>query len=293
MTLLPAGFHFSQGSLQDYVDCRRRFELRYLQHLAWPAVETEPVLESERRMLAGQAFHRLIQQHLLGVPVERLSQMAAGFSSAGQDLPRWWASYLSSAPRALGLEQLPVPNVKMEVERTLSATLSDYRLLAKYDAILRVADSSGDKFIIVDWKTSRNRPRRAWLAGRLQTRLYPYILVVAGDFLNHKQPIEPAQLAMIYWFAENPDDPEIFGYSEIQFSQDREYLAGLIAEIERLGENEFTLTDQAERCEFCTYRSLCERGVSAGRLDQLPDGYSEADEADFSLDFDQIAEVEF
>ncbi len=293
MTVLPPDFHFSQGSLQDYVDCRRRFELRYLRRLAWPAVETEPVLESERRMLAGQAFHRLVQQQLLGVPVERLSQMAASFSFAGGDLPRWWANYLSSAPRALGLDHLPDPAVQLEVETTLTTTLSEYRVLAKYDAILRLADSSGVKFSIVDWKTSRKRPRRAWLAGRLQTRLYPSTLVAAGIFLNDKQPIDPAQVEMIYWFAENPDDPERFAYSESQYNQDREYLTGLMIEIERLGESEFALTDQVERCEFCTYRSLCERGVKAGRLDQMPDESSGVGEAEFNLDFDQIAEVEF
>ena len=50
MSLLPPGFQFSQRSLQDYVDCRRRFELRYLQNLAWPAVEAEPHLEQEKRL---------------------------------------------------------------------------------------------------------------------------------------------------------------------------------------------------------------------------------------------------
>jgi hypothetical protein len=33
--------------------------------------------------------------------------------------------------------------------------------------------------------------------------------------------------------------------------------------------------------------------VRAGRLDQLPDELSAAGEAEFNLDFDQIAEVEF
>ena len=42
MRNLPDDFHFSQGSLQDYVDCQRRFQLRYLMKLAWPAVDAEP-----------------------------------------------------------------------------------------------------------------------------------------------------------------------------------------------------------------------------------------------------------
>jgi len=36
---LPTGFRFSQASLQDYVDCPQRFQLRYLAALQWPAVE--------------------------------------------------------------------------------------------------------------------------------------------------------------------------------------------------------------------------------------------------------------
>jgi len=67
---LSPSFTFSQSSLQDYFDCPRRFQLRYIEHLAWPAVETEPVLENERRQQEGQLFHRMVQQHLVGLPVE-------------------------------------------------------------------------------------------------------------------------------------------------------------------------------------------------------------------------------
>ncbi len=70
-------FSFSQSSLQDYVDCPRRFQLRYIEHLAWPAIETEPLLENERRLREGQQlFHRMVQQHLIGLPVEKLTRMA-------------------------------------------------------------------------------------------------------------------------------------------------------------------------------------------------------------------------
>jgi hypothetical protein len=49
----------SQSSLQDYNDCPRRFELRYLQRLAYPAIETEPALENEKHQREGEFFHRL------------------------------------------------------------------------------------------------------------------------------------------------------------------------------------------------------------------------------------------
>mgnify|MGYP007064289961 CR=1 FL=1 len=38
---LPVDFQFSQNNLQDYLDCARRFELRALRRLAWPAAQSE------------------------------------------------------------------------------------------------------------------------------------------------------------------------------------------------------------------------------------------------------------
>ena len=40
-------FRFSQGSLQDYVDCQRRFQLRYVVNQSWPDVQAEPLMELE------------------------------------------------------------------------------------------------------------------------------------------------------------------------------------------------------------------------------------------------------
>ena len=85
---LPPGFQFSQGSLQDYVDCPRRFQLRYLLRVAWPALEAEPALENERHLRQGAAFHRLVHQHVLGLPPERLSRTVTD-----EAVRRWWRNY--------------------------------------------------------------------------------------------------------------------------------------------------------------------------------------------------------
>jgi hypothetical protein len=67
----------------------------------------------------------------------------------------------------------------------------------------------------------------------------------------------------------------------------------LVNEIENLDEGDFYLTPDESRCKYCTYRSLCDRGIGAGSLDQ-DDLYQESDGVDeFELDFDQIAEIEF
>ncbi len=86
---LPPGFQFSQASLQDYADCPRRFQLRYLLKIAWPAVQSEPLQEHERFMRQGERFHRLVQQYFLGLPPEMLAAQ-----TKDPDLALWWENFL-------------------------------------------------------------------------------------------------------------------------------------------------------------------------------------------------------
>jgi len=290
---------FSQASLQDYVDCRRRFQLRYIQRVAWPALETEPALENERSMQQGAQFHRMLQQHLLGIPAERLSPPAGG------DLGRWWEHYLAWSESPTAFDRPPGSACHPEIVisaplRLARATAPVCRLLAKYDLIVAAPDG---RLTIYDWKTARSRPRRAWLLERLQTRLYLYLLARVGGFLRPgspalaagESPVLPEQIEMVYWFAEDPGNPERIAYHTDKFQRDEQYLSDLVAEISTapspLSQDAFPLTTHQERCQFCTYRSLCNRGAKAGNLDDM-----EADEQEVPLlmfDFEQVAEIEF
>jgi CRISPR/Cas system-associated exonuclease Cas4 (RecB family) len=290
MSLLPPGFTFSQRSLQDYVDCRRRFQLRYLQRLSWPALEAEPILEHEQRMQAGAEFHRLIHRHLLGVPAERLTAMLESDDTPNQELRRWWGNYLQHAAELAGFSEPGSLGKNILVESALSAPLGTFRLLGKYDLIRWIDDQAGTKILIVDWKTSQKIPPREWLADRLQTRVYPYLLTQAG--LPGKE-LSPNQIEMIYWYAEHPEEPQRFPYSAQQYRSDSDYLSGLVAEIETLGEDDFYLTPNESRCKFCVYRSLCDRGIGAGTPDQEELFLEPGGEDEFDLDFDQVAEIEF
>jgi hypothetical protein len=284
MAVLPQhSFQFSQGSLQDFVDCARRFQLRYLSRLSWPAIETEPVLENERFMQQGAQFHRLVHQYLLGIPAARLSAMVQA-----ENLSRWWDNYLEH-----GLDPQEVQG-RCYPEITLAAPLGEHSLVGKFDLV--VVASGGD-VSIMDWKTSRKRPQRTWLEKRLQTRVYPYLLVQAGACLNHGEPIQPQQVEMVYWFAEYPRQPEHFSYDQEKYQQDGEYFESLVGQIQALEEDGFELTGDLKKSRFCVYRSLCERGVQAGswqeRESLLEAELGEEAGQALDLDFEQIAEIEF
>lgn len=274
MGRLPPVFQFSQQSLQDYVDCPRRFQLRYVEGQRWPAIQSEPVEEHEQFVRRGAEFHLLVRRHLLGVPAEALTP-------SDPLLKSWWDNYLTYPP-----DDLPVALRLPEVQ--LSTPLGDQRLLARFDLL---ALDPGERAVIVDWKTTHFRPSRQTLARRLQTHVYPFVLVEAGAHL-FGGPIAPEQVTLIYWFAERPVEPEVFPYDAARHSENRKFLADLVAEVLAHTEEEWPLTDDERQCRYCVYRSLCSRGVEAGPLEDAGPDIVEGG-VEFDFDLDEVDEIAF
>jgi RecB family exonuclease len=280
VSLLPPDFSFSQGSLQDYVDCPRRFYLRYVRGLEWPAPVAEPMAELERAVAAGEAFHRLVHQHILGLPVERLTHMADG---AGSDVGAWWAAYLADGPLLrYGGRAYP--------ESSLTAATAGYRLIAKYDLILAWP---GHSVTILDWKTGRPSPSAALLA-RLQTRVYRHVLVAAGAHLNGGRQWRPEQVTMVYWYANRQSAAVELEYDVERYESDRRYLSGLIARIAGgTADADFAPCGDERGCRYCRYRSLCARSVCAAEWSDMQDTGDEGEQGVPDFDFEQIAEIAY
>lgn len=274
---LAETFAFSQSSLQDYVDCARRFELRYIQDIRYPALQAEPALEHEEHMRKGAQFHKMVQQHILGVPADVLAKTVAD----DEILSGWWGKFVES-----GLKDVPE---NRHTEITLETDIGDYRLIAKYDLLAVEADG---RALIIDWKTSAGASKRDWLEKRLQTIVYRYVLAQAGAHLNGGLPIKPENIRMIYWFVAQDGQSVTLDYSVGQMQADEAYLLKLMNDIQQA--NLFPLTSDERHCKFCTYRSLCNRGVEAGDWETMLDEVEvPASDEEFEIDFDQIAEIEF
>ncbi|GAB4516168.1 MAG: PD-(D/E)XK nuclease family protein [Anaerolineae bacterium] len=272
---LPEDFAFSQASLQDFSECPRRFLLRYVRRLSWPAIEAEPALENELHMQQGARFHAMAHQLLLGVPEAQLNPMAQE-----EPLSRWWQAFITHRPFAIEGARYP--------EITLAAPIGDYWLVAKYDLLM--ATEQG--IVILDWKTNRRRPRRSWLERRWQTRVYPYLAVLAAGEITGT-PVDPGQVEMIYWFAAEPGRPERFLYDQVRFHEDARAVNAVVQDILTREEDDFQLTSEERHCRYCVYRSLCDRGVRAGAVDEQEAEAEPEPTLDFELDFEQIAEIEF
>ena len=270
-----ADFAFTQGSLGDYAECARRFELRYIKRLRYPALEVNQALEYEMRLRRGDRFHKLVQQHLLGVPAELLARSLADDA----DLAGWWETYLRH-----GLADLPT---ERQAEITLQTTLGGQRLLAKYDLL---ALEPGGAAVIVDWKTGERLPSRAHLQGRMQTVVYRYVLAKAGAHLYGGETIPPERIRMDYVYVAQGGQHVSLEYSAARMAEDEARLREMIGAI---GEAEaFPLTEDERRCRFCTYRAFCGRGAAGDLSEFVEDGEVE-EEGGIELDFEQIAEIEF
>jgi len=281
---LPATFAFSQSSLQAYEDCARRFWLAYVQQLPWPAVEASPVQEFERLMRLGATFHLLVQRAEIGIDTEELS------FDLEQPLAGWFDAYLRTRPTDLPSEFIEIEHIlsipfALDNRENNAASTSDtstsdtstsaasYRLAAKYDLI--AADSDG-RVVIIDWKTTRQRTDPGTLRRRLQSTVYPYVLVEASKGVPWG-PIQPEQVEMRYWFAAAPNQPVVFRYDSAQHAANHDHLQQLFAEI-LAGQSEADFPKVADTelnrkrfCSYCIYRSRCNRGITAGNLDALGD----------------------
>jgi CRISPR/Cas system-associated exonuclease Cas4 (RecB family) len=275
---LPDGFTFSQASLQDYSDCPRRFQLRYVLGVRWPSADDQTA-EWEKRAQQGAAFHRLVHQFTVGIPETALAE-----TIADPELRAWWQAFLDTPP----------PNLPTEVRRSevrLSVPLGGYPLMARYDLL---ALTPGQRAIIVDWKTSKRRTEREVLANRWQTRVYRYVLVEAGAQLNAGAALDPDQVELVYWFTNFAQQIERLPYDASQYADDRRALLESIAEIAARDQKEWTLTDDLRRCRYCTYRTLCERFGQLSAVEAPePDWEPQEEPEDWEIDLEQVGEIVF
>jgi hypothetical protein len=291
--ILSTDFVFSQSSLQTYVDCTRRFWLTHVQRLPWPAVEASPVQEYEYVMRLGEAFHRAIQRAEVGIPAELVA------AQLDDPLDTWFASYQQHRPRDL-------PTALVEAEHVLTTPFQvgqlgkdgpTFRLAAKYDLL---AIEPGQRAVIIDWKTTRRRTEPHQLRQRLQSQVYPYLVVEASAALPWG-PLAPEQVEMRYWFTVAPDEPVVLRYDSAQHATNHQLLLRLVSQI-LAGEREAdfpklpdTEANRARHCAYCAYRSRCDRGIYAGDLDAINDAEDGMFDPDVNLNIslDDVPEIAF
>ena len=261
--MIPRGFNFSQSSLTAYEQCRRRFLLRYLRRMEWPAPLTDRLSEWEEAIRRGLAFHQFVLQQSLGMDVETVVQ-----KSDDPLLVTWWQNWCQRLPEA--------PEGELLSETMLSVPLAGHRLVAKFDRVLIAADG---KVWIFDWKTGRRKPEQAVFAASWQTLVYRFVLAEAGMVLNGGNSIDPADIRLVYWHAQYPEVLRPIGYSAAEHEEARERIAQMIAAISALpDEAAYPKTADLGECRRCEFYTYCDRLTDRGE-----DWDIDEDELDWEL----------
>jgi len=270
--------HLSQSNLQDFSECPRRFELKVIDNISWPAAYLEPLSKLEQATDIGNKFHQLCHQFFTGIDQDSLSR-----TISNPDLKIMWENFSTFAK--------DIQDENRYSEIILSTPFLGHQLIAKYDFIMR---TNNGKFIIYDWKTSSQKPTRTLLSQRYQTFLYPFIFVKSGNSIFKFEQSSPKNVSMNYWYSMSSDPEETFPYSDSLYLENTVQLTEIISEIDGYvnSEKTFPLTNDRKLCGKCVYRSLCERGIQADKLDP----FTEIDGEDLSgvhFDIDNISGIEF
>ncbi len=271
-------FRFSAQSLQDYIDCPRRFELRYIQKLDWPAEESKPYLDFELFRQRGNLFHTCVDRYFHHVDPRAIESQLQD-----EELRVWWRNFMDF------IKNRQFKTASSEI--TYQTGLNEQSLIAKYDLLVQTETGT---FTIFDWKTKAGKkdPIRKFYAEKMQTHIYPYVLSRSAALTAEKKPIDPAQVELVYWFPQFPEQAFSFPYSSIIMLEDEKLLSDLIQEIIQKAVGTFEKTEEKKRCSFCVYRSYCERGKQAGNLFEGEAEFN-FDVDDLDLDIEKVEEISY
>ena len=264
----------SRAKLQAFLACPRRFQLRSLKHLPWPAVPNDA--QSAEMMSRGQQFHLLMERHFLG--------LNPSLSSVGDEVVSGWF-------QAFKESKLRLPNGRYLPEHRLTVPIGDHLLLGRFDLLIVGEQEDGAPFAhIYDWKTGKAR-HESVLRQDWQTRLYLALLAEGGGalwpkgrFPNARHSIQPEYITMTYWYATEPELPRVIVYSQAEHTRNWAEIQTIVAQIdEHLAQDEWPKTDDWVHCRHCAYQVYCGRQAADVNQRELVDE-PVADDIDWFLE---------
>ena len=244
--IMAGDINLGRAKIADFLACPRRFQLRYLEQLSWPAAGRDP--QVERAMELGQQFHDLLHRHFVGIP----TGIPSGAGAQGDELldpalRRWWRSFTQFEPR--------LPIGRREAELTLSVPLGRSMLSGRFDLLV----DTGDRIHIFDWKTFGRVKNREQLRQDLQSRVYLALAAESGDILGRK--INPEQITLTYWFFSDPPAEVSLNYSRRDHMENWQNFTAIADRIERhlAFTGAWPQTDDLSECARCQYQVPCSR----------------------------------
>lgn len=241
---------FSASQVEAFLSCRRKYYYGSLVRLNWPAPFDRNFQKAEALTALGRDFHLAVQR-----VIQRILTIDEAIQT-NQGRVKIWLEQFS---RTIALPS----DGAVYAELPLTMAIGEDLWNGKIDSLA----VSGGRATIYDWKTTRRPGKRSDYAEAAQTRLYRALAVANRDALGIA-PNRLPDIEMIYWFANFPDDPIRFTYSESAYAEDLAALTALAAEMRSTNEADYPRTRDAKTCAWCRYRTYCRPSSVALEFDE-------------------------
>jgi radical SAM protein with 4Fe4S-binding SPASM domain len=263
--------YFSASSIKTYQTCQLKFKRRYIDGLFWPDDWIKDDQQKKMQEL-GNLFHTLAERYYLRGKIvdskDIITERVAG----------WLERLIDFRPYNETDQFLP--------EQRLQLNRAEMRLMAQYDLLHLTADN---RAVIYDWKTYKSNSKRTYLKRSLQTIIYRYLLVAAGDDYSQTEDWLAEDITLTYWNPRFPDDSKEFPYSREQFLKDQRKIKGLIKQIKDTNygvDDDVLATSDKNNCKYCEYRPIC-HGQPALKIEP------KEEDLDLEEDWDDIEAINF
>jgi PD-(D/E)XK nuclease superfamily len=257
--------HLSQGLLNLFETCPRKFQHVYLDQLNVPIASAQ-----QERFTWGNRFHLRMQQQELGL---RFNAIEPEFDPADQQIHELVDTFIQAVPELFQTQ----PYTCRQSEHQRSLQFQGYGFTVIYD--LLILDEQHAQ--ILDWKTYPRPQKSDWLSQNWQTRLYPFVLAETSHYL-------PEQISMTYWFVQAKQGQILkpqclkFSYSQSQHQQISQDLTDLLRQLtydlERYQASDlpFPQVQSDANCTTCTFNQRCQREPEGDRpeiatLEEIPE----------------------
>ena len=261
MTAIYPITSISQGHLNIWETCQRRYQYKFLEALSLPEAD----LDRKKKLQLGSEFHLLMQQQQLGLDISDLA-------GSNERLQAWLAAFSDHPPDMIEGDRLCEHRRTLEVSHEILSDDNQNRdqsqgyfvLTAIYDLLI-LGDRQAQ---ILDWKTHQVAIAADKLKANWQTQLYLYLLAKTTDYA-------PEQLSMTYWFA-NTAQSVIINYSQTDYECTGKKIQNILREIAQAQEYPTLKDIHSSDCKHCEFRDRCDRGeiitkFTSNNLEDIPE----------------------
>ena len=264
MTAISAITSISQGHLNTWEICQRRYQYKYLEELSLPETNS-----NQEKLRLGSNFHLLMQQKELGLDVVALA-------SSDPALEKWLTAFENKPPDMLDGDRLCEHRRTLEITSEISLHNSGNSDRGQGDFVLPTLITVIYDFLILgdrqgqilDWKTHQVPIKQDVLQDSWQTRLYLYVLAKTTNYV-------PEQLSMTYWFA-NTAQSVIIPYSQVEYDRTEIKLQQILRDMAEAEDYPKLNLEVSSACKHCEFRDRCARGdlstdISYSNIEEIPE----------------------